>query len=153
MDPPEWDPRACVGVVGCAQGYPESYEKGIPIRGLELLEDDPDTVIFHAGTKNEGALTVTNGGRVLCVTSLGEDLTAARQKAYAAFEKIEWTGKFCRNDIGLPRPARPGLSDIATGEDSHASSAGAPGGVHEFDEHPDLESPLRGGVGGVEERG
>jgi len=111
LDPPEWDPRSCVGVVGCAQGYPGSYEKGHPIHGLEKAALEADTLVFHAGTRVEGPDVLTNGGRVLCITSLGEDLDDARSRAYAAYELIDWNGKFCRGDIGEPRPVRPGTSD------------------------------------------
>jgi len=113
MDPPEWDPRSCVGVVACAQGYPESYEKGHPIRGLEAAALHEDTQVFHAGTRVEGAEVLTNGGRVLCITSLGDDLEHARARAYAAYEEIEWAGKFCRGDIGEPRPVRPGAGEAS----------------------------------------
>lgn len=100
---PEWDPRACVGVVAAAEGYPGSYRKGDPIRGLDAADALDDVVVFHAGAREEGGGVVTHGGRVLCVTALGEELEAAREAAYAGYDKISWSGKFCRRDIGLPR--------------------------------------------------
>ncbi len=144
MDPPEWDPRHCVGVVACAQGYPEGYEKGHPIRGLELAAEDPDTVVFHAGTKLDEPEILTNGGRVLCVTSLGTDLTEARTRAYAAYESIDWSGKFCRSDIGLPRPARPGIADaIEPRGAADPSALDSPGGdSSDYGGDGDLVSPF-----------
>ena len=105
MEPPEWDSRACVGVVGASAGYPGAYEKGHPINGLEEAEADDDTVVFHAGTRSDDGQVLTAGGRVLSVTSLAANVEAARDSAYSAFDKISWTGKFCRRDIGLPRAA------------------------------------------------
>ena len=62
-----------------------------------------DPVVFHAGTRSDGEDVLTNGGRVLCVTALGDGLDAARENAYGATDKISWNGMFCRRDIGLPR--------------------------------------------------
>jgi phosphoribosylamine--glycine ligase len=118
--PPEWDARTCVGVVAAADGYPGAYEKGFVIRGLAAAEEVPETVVFHAGTAASGNEVVTAGGRVLCVTALGEDVHEARERAYAGYEAIRWSGKFCRHDIGLPRPRRPGgdASGIEVDEDA-----------------------------------
>jgi phosphoribosylamine--glycine ligase len=100
-----WDPRACLGVVMAARGYPGSYEKGLPISGLD--SDFPGHVkVFHAGTalSNEGV--VTSGGRVLCVCALGENVTEAQSEAYRASKKIHWQGAFTRSDIGYRAIAR-----------------------------------------------
>ncbi len=106
-EPPEWDPRACIGVVAAAEGYPGPYRKGDPIRGLEEAGACEDVVVFHAGTRTEGDAAVTNGGRVLCVTALGDELEDARTLAYGAVDKIHWNGMFCRSDIGRPRRRGP----------------------------------------------
>ncbi len=106
-EPPEWDSRSCVGVVAAAEGYPGPYRKGDVIRGLEEAEEDPDVVVFHAGTRQDQSQVLTNGGRVLCVTALGDEIATAREKAYGGIEKIEWSGKFSRPDIALPRPSDP----------------------------------------------
>jgi phosphoribosylamine--glycine ligase len=101
---PEWDPRACVGVVGASEGYPEAYRKGDVIEGLELAAAMPEVVVFHAGTRRDAAgRVVTAGGRVVCATALGGDLAEARARAYAAYDALRWDGKFCRRDIGLAR--------------------------------------------------
>ncbi|MEM7309545.1 MAG: phosphoribosylamine--glycine ligase [Planctomycetota bacterium] len=106
QDAPDWDPRACVGVVAAAEGYPGSYRKGDPIRGLDGAGAMDGVEVFHAGTRADGGAILTSGGRVLCVTALGADIERAREAAYAGYDAIEWSGKFCRRDIGLPR--RPG---------------------------------------------
>ncbi len=96
-----WDPRAALGVVLAAGGYPGSYTKGLPISGLPE-EADADTKVFHAGTAlNPDGVVVTNGGRVLCVTALGETVRTAQQAAYALAERIHWDGMFYRKDIGF----------------------------------------------------
>jgi len=94
-----WDPRPSLGVVLAAGGYPGDYSTGDQIHGLPL-EATPDGKVFHAGTRMEDDLVVTNGGRVLCVTALGEDVAAAQKQAYALAESISWQGSFCRSDIG-----------------------------------------------------
>ena len=97
-DWPEWDPRPAVCVVMASEGYPGDYQKGRPIRGLD--ESQPDNIkVFHAGTKVAGESVVTDGGRVLGVTALGEDLSAAKQNAYTAVRGIRWEGAWCRKDI------------------------------------------------------
>lgn len=94
-----WDPRACLGVVMAAEGYPGSYEKGRPISGLD--SDFPEHVkVFHAGTALSENGVVTSGGRVLCVCALGDDVTRAQSEAYRACGKIGWDGAFTRGDIG-----------------------------------------------------
>ncbi len=108
LDPPDWKSASCVGVVAAAEGYPGDYEKGYVISGLQAADALDDVVVFHAGTRQDGGQVLTNGGRVLCVTATAHGLEAAREKAYRGYEAIEWAGKFCRRDIGLPRPQRPG---------------------------------------------
>jgi phosphoribosylamine---glycine ligase len=110
-EPPDWHRGACVGVVAAAEGYPGSYEKGHVIGGLSEAAERKETVVFHAGTKLDGGQVLTSGGRVLCVTSLAPSLEDARERAYDAYDAIHWTGKFCRRDIGLPRPVRSMRSD------------------------------------------
>jgi len=105
--PIDWDPRAAVGVVMASGGYPGDYEKGLPIAGLDG-QDSADLKVFHAGTRLEGDQILTDGGRVLCVTALGSDVRAARERAYAAVDRIRWTGAFCRRDIAYRALNRPG---------------------------------------------
>ncbi len=104
LEGPEWDSRVCVGVVGAAEGYPGKIRRGDPIHGLEEADKEPEVVVFHSGTRFGRGLNkevVTDGGRVVCVTALGKDLGEARGHAYAAFDKLQWEGRFCRRDIGL----------------------------------------------------
>lgn len=102
LDAPQWDPRVAVCVVACSGGYPGDYKTGVPIFGLDAVEMGEDLQIFHAGTaKKAGADLVTAGGRVLAVTALGSDVEAARARAYAALERIEFKGMHYRRDIGL----------------------------------------------------
>lgn len=89
--------KAAVGVVMAAEGYPGSYEKSKVISGLDAQQTDAK--VFHAGTKLEGEQVLTNGGRVLCVTSLGETVTEAQKAAYDLLNKIKWDGAFYRTDI------------------------------------------------------
>ncbi len=94
-----WDPRACLGVVMAAGGYPGLYEQGRRIHGLD--SDFPEHVkVFHAGTRLDDHAVVTAGGRVLCVCALGGDVTAAQRDAYAACSRIHWEGAWRRGDIG-----------------------------------------------------
>ena len=106
LDSPEWDARTCVGVVAASEGYPGAYEKGHVVAGLDRAEEVDEAVVFHAGTKLDAGQVLTDGGRVLCLTSLGGDLDEARERTYGAYDRVQWSGKFCRRDIGLPRPAR-----------------------------------------------
>ena len=94
-----WDERPALGVVLAADGYPGDYRTGDAIHGLPL-EEVPDGKVFHAGTKLEGDMVLTNGGRVLCVTALGADVAAAQQRTYELATHISWNGSFCRRDIG-----------------------------------------------------
>lgn len=95
-----WSDRTALGVVLAAQGYPGSYARGMPIDGVEAADALPGVKVFHSGTRKEDGKTVSAGGRVLCVTALGDDLAAAQAKAYAALEKITMPGSFYRRDIG-----------------------------------------------------
>lgn len=101
----DFDPRVAVCVAMCSEGYPNQYEKGKPITGIEDAEalsgDAGQVIVFHAGTTiDEQRRLVTNGGRVLGVTALADDLQAARDLANAACEKIHFEGAFWRRDIG-----------------------------------------------------
>lgn len=102
----QWDDRAAVGVVLAADGYPDSYVKGLAISGLEECDTD-NCKTFQAGTAlNQDGQVVTSGGRVLCVTALGSSVTEAQKLAYQTIEKISWDGMFCRSDIGYRAIAR-----------------------------------------------
>lgn len=92
--------NAAVCVVLASDGYPEHYEKGFPIFGLENFEDKDGYYVFHAGTKLLDGKVVTNGGRVLGVVAAGDTLKDARARAYAATEWISFENKYKRNDIG-----------------------------------------------------
>jgi phosphoribosylamine--glycine ligase len=95
-----WDPRWAVCVVMASKGYPGSYEKNKAIRGLDRVMEMQDVFVFHAGTARAGEDIVTNGGRVLGVTALGEGARGAIDLVYSAVEKIEWDGVYYRRDIG-----------------------------------------------------
>jgi len=94
-----WDPRPSLGVVLAAGGYPGDYATGDQIHGLPQ-EEVADGKVFHAGTTLKDDAVVTNGGRVLCVTALGENVAAAQKRAYELAQPISWQGSFCRKDIG-----------------------------------------------------
>jgi phosphoribosylamine--glycine ligase len=96
----QWDARAAACVVLAAEGYPGNYERGKVIHGLDALRGWRDGMVFHAGTVRRGDDVVTNGGRVLGVTGLGSDVTAAVKAAYDAVAQIEWDGMHYRRDIG-----------------------------------------------------
>jgi phosphoribosylamine--glycine ligase len=81
-----------------SKGYPEAYQKNEEITGL--VESNNQVSVFHAGTKKEGDRVFTNGGRVLGVTALGDSLEQAITNAYSAADKIYWSNKYCRTDIG-----------------------------------------------------
>jgi phosphoribosylamine--glycine ligase len=96
-----WFTETAVCVVVAARGYPGTYEKGEAIQGLERVGEIDDVIAFHAGTKADPDGTIrSNGGRVLSVTALGGSLEEARERAYAAIDRIDWPGGFCRRDIG-----------------------------------------------------
>ncbi|EML4853884.1 phosphoribosylamine--glycine ligase [Morganella morganii] len=100
----QWDPRPALGVVMAAGGYPGDYRKGDVISGLDVQE--ADCKVFQAGTALKDGAVVTDGGRVLCVTALGEDIAQAQKQAYAALKHIHWDDAFCRSDIGYRAIAR-----------------------------------------------
>jgi phosphoribosylamine--glycine ligase len=94
----EWDRRAALGVVIAAHGYPDDPRKGDSITGIAAPADD--CRVFHAGTRADGKALVTSGGRVLCVTALGDSVKMARTRAYEAVERIRFDGMQYRRDIG-----------------------------------------------------
>ena len=96
----KWSDKACCCVVMASGSYPEKYEKGKEIIGLEEASKIPETIVFHAGTKNEDGKILTNGGRVLGVTALGTNIKESINKAYKAVEKISFQGAQYRKDIG-----------------------------------------------------
>ena len=96
----EFEDNAAVCVVLASDGYPEKYDKGFEIKGLDTFKDKDGYYVFHAGTKFDGDKIVTNGGRVLGVVAKGENLKAARANAYKAPEWIDFANKYKRNDIG-----------------------------------------------------
>ena len=97
--PLEWDPRPAVCVVMASQGYPGPYPKEKAVLGLKEVAAMPDVKVFHAGTKLEGGIVFTNGGRVLNVTALGDTLEDAKKRAYEAVSQIEFHGAQYRTDI------------------------------------------------------
>jgi len=101
----EWDPRAALGVVLAAAGYPEDYPKSDVITGLTGSGDD-SAKIFHAGTAMQGDDVVTSGGRVLCAVALGDTVTNAQKVAYQLTRSILWDGVYYRDDIGHRAIAR-----------------------------------------------
>jgi len=98
MPAPKWKNQSAVCIVLASQGYPESYPSGEEITGFDLIPKN--AVVFHAGTKKQNGKILSNGGRVLGVTALGDTLSSAISNAYAAVDKITWPSKFCRMDIG-----------------------------------------------------
>ncbi|MBS7544549.1 phosphoribosylamine--glycine ligase [Ancylobacter oerskovii] len=92
-------PDAAITVVMAARGYPGSYEKGTPIKGVAAAGGLPGVHVFHAGTRLEGERLVANGGRVLNVTAIGANVAEARERAYDAVALIDWPQGFCRSDI------------------------------------------------------
>ncbi len=99
IDAPEWDSRPAICVVMASQGYPGEYEKGRPITGIDAADALPDVKVFHAGTRLENDTILTDGGRVLGVTALGDSISVAKLNAYTAVQKIRWAGGWCRKDI------------------------------------------------------
>jgi len=95
-----WHAEHAQCVVMAARGYPDEPERGSEIRGLDIAARDPKVKIFHAGTRRDGNRLLADGGRVLGVTALGQDLAAACDRAYAAVDRISWPQGFCRRDIG-----------------------------------------------------
>lgn len=101
----DWDSRASVGVVLAAGGYPDAYAKGDIISGLPTV-DLAGEKVFHAGTALKDGQTVTNGGRVLCATALGNTVSEAQQRAYTLAQQISWKDMFYRKDIAYRAIAR-----------------------------------------------
>jgi phosphoribosylamine--glycine ligase len=97
----EWDERAAVTVVLASGGYPDKYDTGKPIHGLEVAGSAKDVHVFHAGTRKENGSIVTAGGRVLSVTALDESVAAARARAYEVVSQIDFEGCHYRRDIAL----------------------------------------------------
>jgi phosphoribosylamine--glycine ligase len=95
-----WADDHALTVVMAADGYPGSYDKGSVIDGLDCLPEDSFHMVFHAGTKETHGQIAANGGRVLGVTARGATLAEARSRAYAMVDRIDWSGGFCRRDIG-----------------------------------------------------
>jgi phosphoribosylamine--glycine ligase len=106
---PRWKDEACVCVVMASGGYPGAYAKGLPIEGIRAAEEsDPAVVVFQAGTgRDDAGRIVTRGGRVLGVTALGKDVSAARSAAYAAVDRIHWKDEHHRTDIAADAVGRP----------------------------------------------
>jgi len=98
-----WHAEHALCVVMAARGYPDAPEQGSEIRALDAAAADPKVKIFHAGTRRDGERLIADGGRVLGITALGQDLAAARTRAYAAVDRIEWPDGFCRRDIGTAK--------------------------------------------------
>ncbi len=101
-----FDDRTALTVVMAAEGYPGSYCKGSPIEGLDEAAALPDVSVFHAGTATKDGAIVSNGGRVLAITALGNSVSEAQSKAYAAVDRVRWPDGFCRRDIGWRAVAR-----------------------------------------------
>ncbi len=100
-----WDPRPALGVVMAAGGYPDAYAVGERIQGLDRVPAS-EAKVFHAGTRMQDGDVVTSGGRVLCVTALGQDISSAHTLAYRAVDRIHWERCYCRRDIGHRAIAR-----------------------------------------------
>lgn len=96
----KWDPRPAICVVLASKGYPGNYPKGLPITGIADADAMPDVKVFHSGTKMIDKTLVTDGGRVLGVTSVGATIAEAQKRAYAAASKIHFDGMHFRKDIG-----------------------------------------------------
>jgi len=101
----QWDSKASVGVVLASGGYPDSYEKGHIIEGLDSVDSEL-TKVFHAGTIDKNGQVATQGGRVLCMVALGDSVSEAQQLAYQKVKKIHWQDVFYRTDIGYRAIAR-----------------------------------------------
>jgi phosphoribosylamine---glycine ligase len=96
----QWDARPSVCVVLASRGYPGHYDRGYPIEGLAQAGALPDVKVFHAGTRQEGDRVLTDGGRVLGVTALGDTIAEAKRRTYQAVDCISFSGAHCRRDIG-----------------------------------------------------
>jgi len=109
-----WYDEAALVVVMATKGYPGNYGKGSAIDGLDVASAVEGVEIFHAGTKAEGGRITANGGRVLGVAATGTSVAAAQARAYAAVDKVNWPGGFCRRDIGYLAIGRETLGKTAT---------------------------------------
>ncbi len=98
--PIEWSSKVALGVMMSSRGYPGEYETGFEISGLDNLNNDI-LKVFHSGTKKEKNKIMTNGGRVLCVSALGQNIQESRDLAYSAVSKVNWKGCYFRKDIGF----------------------------------------------------
>ena len=96
----KWKENFAITVVLASKGYPESYETGAEIKGLDTIDNTDDVEIFHAGTKTKNNKIVTSGGRVLNINGYGKNLVDAKEKAYSLVKKINWSGCYYRKDIG-----------------------------------------------------
>ena len=96
----KWKENFAITVVLASRGYPESYETGDEIKGLDAIDNIDDVEIFHAGTKTKNNKIVTSGGRVLSINGYGKNLVDAKEKAYSLVKKINWSGCYYRKDIG-----------------------------------------------------
>ena len=96
----KWKENFAITVVLASKGYPESYETGAEIKGLDAIDNIDDVEIFHAGTKTKNNKIVTSGGRVLNINGYGKNLVDAKEKAYSLVKKINWSGCYYRKDIG-----------------------------------------------------
>jgi phosphoribosylamine--glycine ligase len=96
----EWDRRVALGVVMAAHGYPHTVRKGDAVHGLPVVDTDANAIVFHAATQREGHQVLTSGGRVLCVTALGDTVRQAQTVAYALVDQIHFDGAQVRRDIG-----------------------------------------------------
>jgi phosphoribosylamine--glycine ligase len=106
-----WDPRPSMGVVMAAGGYPGDYRKGDMISGLPQSRDD--LKVFHSGTRQKDKQFLTNGGRVLCVTAIGDTVLKAQLKAYGEVRRIHWPDAFYRTDIGYRAVARESVASAS----------------------------------------
>jgi phosphoribosylamine--glycine ligase len=95
----QWDPRPALCVVATSKGYPGSYPTGLPITGIADADAMKEVKVFHSGTRMDGRQLLTDGGRVLSVTALGDTIIDARRRAYQAMEKIHFDGMHFRRDI------------------------------------------------------
>jgi phosphoribosylamine--glycine ligase len=95
----KWDPRPAITVIAASKGYPGDYEKGMPIAGVDQADAMEDVKVFHSGTATRDGKLVTDGGRVLGVTALGDTIAAAQKRAYDAMAKIQFDGMHYRRDI------------------------------------------------------
>ncbi len=100
LEPPRWNPQPSICVVMASEGYPDKYQTGHPIRGLDEAAAVENVKIFHAGTAFKDGHVVTAGGRVLGITATGPTISAAKLQAYTAIKCIRWPGAWCRKDIG-----------------------------------------------------